>query len=671
MTAKIDGTQRAIAPLSDTLTASISSPLRHLDAVKISALSQREARNREVYLPPTGTYRWWARRTEAVNGAIIDAVGIDTPGRMLISDPFAGGGVIPLAAAIRGHRIYAQDLNPWATQGLSTMLGLPSADALRDGIAALTQRVQSLADAAYGTLLNDGSPGQVSHTFRVAVSSCSSCGRAHRLFPNALVSLLVRAERNQPEAFLACPNGHLFIGLRTEKPGCTVCGATTDPEAKYTPRRVATCPGCGHCERLEVRAREGFRWEVVLLERSSSKKREIDQPRPGELVQAEDPRWTPLRSLGPILAGQETRVLLRHGFKNWDDLYPRRQQAFTEKLLGMTKDCSDDPMVVRAIQSAVVGSTEMAGLLSRWDRYYLKSYESMANHRFNFTTFSVEPNAWGTATSGRGTVLRRLIRLVKSAEWLHENAKHAPIVRGPLPSGSRRFSDRDESLADVIVVQGSSERQLLQSHTADLVLTDPPYHDDVQYGELSQPLRLWAGLPTGEGIGDAAVNPATGNLSAEGEYSQLLARIFRESARTLRQNGHLIFSYANRDIGAWVDLITSLQAAGLRAVGCEIVHSENETDHAKRGVRSCTLDLILDLVPVSTAPITQHGPAEGEGEEREFLRLVAAYVLRIGSLPTGWAESFVAEASSATFLAKSSSKQNPMEARESELPKGG
>ena len=47
---------------------------------------------------------------------------------------------------------------------------------------------------------------------------------------------------------------------------------------------------------------------------------------------------------------------------------------------------------------AVLGTAEMAGLLSRWDRYYLKSYESMASHRFNFTTLAVEPNVIGVGT---------------------------------------------------------------------------------------------------------------------------------------------------------------------------------------------------------------------------------------------------------------------------------
>ena len=649
----------------------IQSPLRHLDTGAISMAAQRESRNREVSLPPTSTYRWWARRTEAVNGAIIDAVSLDKPGRLLISDPFSGGGVIPLAAAMRGHRIYAQDLNPWATQGLATMLALPHPDALRDGVAALTQRVQSLADATYGTLLNDGSAGQISHTFRVAVAPCSACGTPQRLYPNALVSLLVRAERQQPEAFLACPQGHLFLGRRDEIAACPTCTTATDPSASYTSRRIATCHGCGHAESLHLRAQHGFEWEVVLVERSRAKKREIDLPRPAEIAQAEAAQLPRTRPLGAILPGQETRVLLRHGFTDWDDLYPHRQRSFTKALLQLSEDCSEDPAVVAAMRSAILGSTEMAGLLSRWDRFYLKSYESMANHRFNFTTFTAEPNVWGTVTSGRGTVLRRLVRLVKSAEWLRTHAPALKTVSGPLFHDADHAPDESVMTTDAIIVQGSSERQLLRTKVADLVLTDPPYHDDVQYGELSQPLRLWAGLPTGIAAGDAVVNPATKNLTESGDYSRLLSRIFRESARTLADDGHLIFSYANRDPGAWVELINALQSAGLRAVGCEIVHSENETDHAKRGVRSCTLDLIIDLVTVGPTPITKHRPAPVETEEGAFLEQIADAVLSVGILKDGWHEEFLATISRAPFLAQILPKPRPGEAPESVPPAEG
>lgn len=182
------------------------------------------------------------------------------------------------------------------------------------------------------------------------------------------------------------------------------------------------------------------------------------------------------------------------------------------------------------------------------------------------------------------------------------------------------------------------------------MLTDPPYHDDVHYGELSLPLQAWAGLVKPEASGDAVVNRVTGQLIAKGSYTALLASIFRESTRLLREDGHLIFSYANRDPRAWVDLLEALQSAGLQAVGCTVVHSENETDHAKRNVRACTLDLILDLVPISKRKVVQHRPVLGHGPEEEFLGIVTGYVLSVGKLRDGWQDEFLSAAAQATFL---------------------
>jgi adenine-specific DNA methylase len=201
-----------------------------------------------------------------------------------------------------------------------------------------------------------------------------------------------------------------------------------------------------------------------------------------------------------------------------------------------------------------------------------------------------------------------------------------------------------------LVVAGSSQRQLLPSGSVDLVLTDPPYHDDVQYGELSQPLQAWAGLAAPDAGGDAVVNRATGQLVADGSYTALLGSIFRESARLLREDGHLIFSYANRDPRAWAQLLEALQSAGLRAAGCTIVHSENETDHAKRHVRACTLDLLLDLVPGSSREIVQHRPVLATGAEQKFLAIVADYVLAVGDLASGWQSEFLEAAAGAEFL---------------------
>lgn len=626
------------------------SVLRHLAADEVSELARTESRNREVYLPPVSVYRWWARRTEAVNGAVIDAFARDQSGtRLVVADPFAGGGVIPLAAATRGHRVYAQDLNPWATAGLASMLALPAADALREATAVLHQHVLPEVLAAYGTTMSDGQPGLISHTFRVVRSACNSCGRSARLFPHAMISLLARKERGCHDAFLACPDGHLFKGFANATAACELCGVETDPTRNYTPGRVVTC-ACGHEERLEQRASSpSWSWEVVLVERSRPGFRELDLPTEGELRAADDPRYRPERELGAIPEGQETRVLLRHGFKRWEDLYPRRQRVLIEHLLKEAPGSSNDADVVAAVRMAVIGSAEMAGHLSRWDRYYLKSFEAMAGHRFNFTTLAVEPNVWGTVTSGRGTTLRRLAQLVRAAEWLTARTHRRLVVAGPLKTGESSLAAASD--ADVVVAEGSSERMLLANKSADLVLTDPPYHDDVQYSELSLPLRAWAELSSKPLDGEAVVNAAIGQLAESDAYGTLLEKIFAECHRVVRDRGHLVFSYANRSPQAWVDVLGALHRAGFQAVGCEIVHSENETDKAKRGVRACTLDLLLDLVPRSAGPLVRSKPASTlPGAEAEFLRVVAGWFLRVGRLPSGWEQKLIADLRVTEFL---------------------
>jgi putative DNA methylase len=138
------------------------------------------------------------------------------------------------------------------------------------------------------------------------------------------------------------------------------------------------------------------------------------------------------------------------------------------------------------------------------------------------------------------------------------------------------------------------------------------------------------------------VNAATGQLVNDGAYEQLLARIFAEVHRALRPDGHLIFSYANRTPGAWIALFAALQQAGLHACGCEIVHSENETDHSKRGVRACTLDLILDLT-VTPTPAPHAPTARVLGEEAGFLRTVSTTFLRVGQLDGNWRAQFLAQ----------------------------
>lgn len=638
--------------------STIESLLEALDLKTVSRKAKRETRRKDFYYPPLSVYRWWARRSVTSFLAVLSAMEERYELPLRIADPFAGGGTSALAAVLKGHQIYAQDVNPWAVAGLSCMLTLPETAALQRAIDELWSQVEPFLKTAYGTRLSDGTPAMVRHTLRVATAPCSSCGHGQRLFPHALVTLLQRKERQPDSGILACPQGHLFQGLLKGTSRCPLCQAATDPEASYTVGRTVQCGTCKARETLASRvAAGGWDWEVVLVERVSRDAREIDFASPEEITAAESGSWQPGRLLGEIPRARETKVLLRHGFSRWTDLYPRRQQAALEHLLDACAEIDAPGEVTAALQLTLVGFAEMAGYLARWDRYYLRSYEAMAAHRFSFTTLPAELNPWASwEQGGRGSVPSRLRSLLKAAGWLSNR------LTRPLRIQIRKEAEPQvpgPSQPDAVLVCGDSARMLLPDCEIDLVLTDPPYFDDIHYDDLSRLLRLWAGLPSETLLDDAVPARPLPIEERRSHYRRVLACVFGEANRVLSLEGHLVLTFSNRDPRAWVDLFEALQQAGFQAAGCAAVHSENETDLSKRNRRACRYDLLLDLVPDTGGNAEVFVPFSWpRTREGDFLRLVAGAFRQLGNLKDGWDEQFLRQCRDCRFLQAPTKKRS-------------
>ncbi len=529
------------------------------------------------------------------------------------------------------------------------MLDLPTVDELGAAADRLYDRVADLLEDAYGTRMSDGTRAEVATTLRVATGSCPHCDEHWRLFPAALVSLTQRVDCGGKSGFVACSAGHLNEATVAKASRCSECRCRVDPKARYTTGRRFTCPGCGYAGKLsELAGEHGFRWEVVLVDRvSDDGLREIGPPTKGELAKAATCHWSPKRRLPAIDDGVETRGLRGHGMQSWHDLYPSRQRVVTERLLQAAPRAADgDERVARALEVAIIGSTEMAGLISRWDTRYLKSYEAIANHRFSFTTLAAEPNVWGAGGCGRGGVDRRLEQFAKASVWIEEKVGRDWVVAGPARAAGRRRAMA--ARCDANVVQGSSERLLVPYASLDAVVTDPPYHNDVQYSDLSSLFRAWAGQPVGALAGDAAVVSKSEPIE---EYEDRLTEVFAEARRALKPKGHLVLSYANRHPPTWAALFSALQRAGFRAAGYAVVHSENEVDHAKLGRRTCCLDVLIDLVDRDNRAVEIHEPrGRAQGAEEAFCRRVGRRALRIGSLTGDWRGELEGALQTSTFL---------------------
>lgn len=574
--------------------------LAGLDWPEVEQLVRAHQRNREVHTPPISAFRWWARRSHALIGALLDQAKEAAGGQLTVADPFSGGGTVAVEAARRELDVYAQDLHPWAVAGLRAALTPVDAEGLERASRKLLAALAPVRAELYRTICpKHGAEAEVLTAFWVRVTRCPGCAGQVFLYP---YSLITRASRlpNERRAWWGCQacGGVTERAYPRGRRACVHCDAAlARHDEPLLPGRFATCPH-ERCEEsfdafaeaprfelalIQRRCRDGGRTHVHLAEPTAAE-REQAEPRKRRAV----PR--PLRATIP--AGLETRVLRRTGFERWADLYAPRQLEVLAAALPALEKLRASAAVKARLRLAICGCAEMAGHASRWDRYYPKAFEAVANHRFAITGLSVETNL--LAERGRGTLPRRLGHSQRIARWARDELPPGLVVRGRSLAAPRAL--RPEG---VIVAQGSSESQRPASASIDLVLTDPPYFDDVQYAELAAVFMVWAraaGLvadSTQLDLRSEAVANSVRGTGAE-RYRALLTAILTETRRTLRRDGRMILTYHNSDARAWWALGSALRDAGFTVAALAVTQAENERDHAKRGRLAFTRDLVVE-----------------------------------------------------------------------------
>jgi adenine-specific DNA methylase len=113
----------------------------------------------------------------------------------------------------------------------------------------------------------------------------------------------------------------------------------------------------------------------------------------------------------------------------------------------------------------------------------------------------------------------------------------------------------------------SSDSLPIPNNSVDLVLTDPPYGSNVQYGELSAFWLVWLrdelGLTATQlGLSDEVLVHRKVAQKTYEDYAQGLQRIFSECYRVLKPNCPLVFTFNNKDIYAWYSVVRAAIKSG-------------------------------------------------------------------------------------------------------------
>ena len=153
----------------------------------------------------------------------------------------------------------------------------------------------------------------------------------------------------------------------------------------------------------------------------------------------------------------------------------------------------------------------------------------------------------------------------------------------------------------------------VESGSQTLVCIDPPYYDNVMYGELSDFFGVWEHLTIGkvwpdlmpEGLADvvneAVANPARfvaagrrKNDLATADYQAKMQAIFAECHRVLHDDGVLSVMFTHKKATAWDTLGTALMEAGFTIETSWPVNTEaeNSLNQARQNSVSSTIMLV-------------------------------------------------------------------------------
>lgn len=615
----------------------------------LSDTAEAESWRKEIHRPVHYVHKWWARRLGTVFRAIalgaLAPAGSDVmrllyePVRFpdaLVLDPFMGSGVTLGEALKLGARAIGRDINPVAHFLVKNALVRHDRTAVVAAFEVLKREVAPRIRHYYRAKLPDGREGEALYYFWVKHLPCPSCGNGVDLFSSRVFSQHAYAKRN-PRAQATCPCCGDVNEVRYDatEATCRRCDAAFDPQSGPARGQRACCPSCSHEFSIAKAVRErdappSHRLYAKLVLTPEGEK--VYLPPDGfdhalcaeaeaALAERRDPY--PVADIAP---GYNTDQALGYRYRRWHQFFNARQ-LLCLSLLADGIRAVDDEATRELLVCLFSGALEFNNMFASFKGEGTGAVRHMfAHHVLKPERVPLEANLWGTpASSGSfsGLFGSRILRALDYAEAPTEirvaaRGAAAEKVRGlsePLgfdPAGS--FAEFRDEGRRLYLSCGDSARTDIDDASVDLVLTDPPFFDNVHYSQLADFFHVWQRHILGAG---GARGSATTRASAEVQdqdgdaFARKLGDVLVECRRVLKPDGLLAFSYHHSRDEGWSAVLEALMRAGFRITAAHPVKAEMSVAQPKALAKE-PIDLDIILVCRKRRP-TPVGPWDEEG----------------------------------------------------------
>lgn len=141
--------------------------------------------------------------------------------------------------------------------------------------------------------------------------------------------------------------------------------------------------------------------------------------------------------------------------------------------------------------------------------------------------------------------------------------------------------------SNISIFQGTSTNLPMPTESVDIVLTDPPYYDSIEYTALSEFFRPWFELllkntcngdislkndETQEAI--VELHKSKKNKKDNNHYKTLMTNVLLEVQRVLKSNGSCLLLYSHKTFEGWEVIANAIHDAGLYISDCYPIEME-------------------------------------------------------------------------------------------------
>ncbi len=591
----------------------------------VNDLSRQEVFNKHLFRPNTYLHKWWARRCGSTFRTILKQFAANREYRdyyasgglegLTVLDPMMGGGTTLHEAIRLGANVIGADIDPIPIVQARASLTQVELTGLR----AAFNRFFADLHSSLGPYFQTECPvceqtADIQYVLHGLRKKCACRNVVQidqydlRHEDDAKISIcpesweIYRKQNGQQAAVetLSSPTGTVGatanLITKAEKE-CPSCGQKYEElldvplYARYTPIAiVAACPEHGSFFRSPSKA------DLMRIKRADERRSELD--------------FGPLEDFR-VHDGPKSGDLLRHHVRSYLDVFSSRQLLYLQQAIRQLRDY--EGMDRLTLGMLVSTSLEFNAMLCGYKGWYKRRPGAIrhvfALHAYSFQYTVLENNPVNPRKSSGNLQLLFRDRIERGRKWsvlpverkIEKDGKRELVkIPGEFDDGVEVFTQAElvHDRSRFWLIQGDSQSLPLDDHSVDVIATDPPYYDSVQYSNLAAFFRVWLKrlLPDeakwNYDESDSAV--ATKATAGTSNFMRVLAGIFAECGRVLKkQTGRMVFTFHHWDPGAWAELTLALKSAEFRLMNAYVVYSEHPISVHIRNLNSIRHDSVL------------------------------------------------------------------------------